>query len=195
MKPPAFKNNDNFASEPSSDDSLSGTPMGVQVLSFICGLVVAYFGFQSIQQDYRLIHKLTHLESLQMAPAKILQVKIRKDSTGSENECYPDVLYEYFMDGKSIWGWRLSFEEEPRSRSYWEARLAHYKVGDSTQAYFDPALPKDAILEKKHGNIFRAWTKMALGGAFILVGITLVLIPMLLWIKQLFTAKPSALKK
>jgi len=176
-------------SESTSEDSLSSTPAGMLILSFLCGMVVAFMGFKSIRQDFLAINKLTHLENLKTTPAKILQLKIRQDSTGSKNDCYPDVLYEFFIEGKSIWGWRFSFEEEPRPRVYWEERLRDYQVGQNVSAYYNPAFPKDAILEKKHSNVLRIWMKMIVGIGFVFVGATLVFIPVWSWTKKFFVTK------
>ncbi len=184
MKSGAFR-----VDEPDAD---AGTPFGVQLLSFLCGLVVAVLGFKSVRQDFIDIRSLTHLDRYTQTPGKILQVKVRQDSAGSAQDCYPDVLYEYFVAGKSIWGWRLSYEEEPKPRAYWEARLARYSVGASVPVFYNPDLPKDAILEKKHGNIFRTWMKMLLGLGFVAAGLTLSVLPASTWLRDLLrSAKPS----
>jgi hypothetical protein len=165
-------------------DAPAGTPMGVQVLAFLCGIVVVHLGLKSIRQDYRIIAKTTRLESYAETPGKMLQIKIRRDSLGTEDDTYPDVLYEYFVDGKSIWGWRLSLEDEAKPRSYWTARLEGYAVGARVPVYFDPAQPKESVLEKKHDGLSRTWLKMAVGGGFVLVGSLLALLPAIGWIRK-----------
>lgn len=167
----------------------SGTPMGVQVLAFLCGIVVIHLGLKSIRQDYRIVAKMSRLESLSETPGKILQVKIRRDSLGSEEDTYPDVLYEYFVDGKSIWGWRLSYEEEPKPRAYWTERLAGYAVGAGVPVYFDPALPKESVLEKKHDGLYRTWLKMGMGGGFVVGGLMLAVLPAIGWIRKGFAPR------
>jgi hypothetical protein len=165
-------------------EAAGGTPLGVQILAFLCGLVVAYLGFKSTWSDYIHIDKLRHLERFSETEGKFLQVKVRRDSAGSENDYYPDVLYEYFVDGKSIWGWRLSYEEEPKSKDYWESRLAGYAKGAPVKVYYDPAAPKDSIVEKKHEGLYRVWLKMGLGLGFLLVGLVLAVLPVSGWLKR-----------
>ena len=178
MRPVVFKQAEPEAEPP------AGVPQGVQILAFLCGLLVAWLGFKSAWTDWTLIDKLTHLERMTETPGKFLQVKVRKDSIGSDKEWYPDVLYEYFIDGKSVWGWRLSYEEEPGAKKYWEDRLAAYAVGATVPVYYDPAFPKDSILEKKRDSLTRVWMKMALGGAFLLAGLALAGLSLSGWMRK-----------
>lgn len=164
----------------------TSTPLGVQLLSFAAGLVIALMGFKSAHQDYRLFAKLTHLDGLEATPGKFLEVKTRRDSTGSEKDWHPDVLYEYFVDGKSVWGWRLSYEEEPKPKAYWEGRLSGYAKGAAVTVYYDPKNPKDSILEKKYEGLFRIVMKMGLGILFLLAGLLLAVLPASSWVKIRF---------
>ena len=168
----------------------TSTPFGVHLLSFLCGILVTVLGFKSVRQDYFLLHKLTHLDQFIETSGKILQVKVRGDSLGSKLDYYPDVLFEYFVDGKSIWGWQFSFEELPREKTYWENRLQKYSVGSPVSVYYNAAMPKESILEKKHESLFRNWTKMTLGLGFMLVGLLLTILPMM----SLFKRKKPAEK-
>lgn len=181
--------NDAFRVE--EPDSAAGMPFGVQLLSFLCGLVVAVLGFKSVRQDFIAIRKLTHLDRYTETPGTFIKVNVRKDSLGSAEESYPDVLYEYFVGGKSIWGWRLSYEEEPKPQAYWEKRLAGYRVGAPVPVYYDPDLPKESILEKKHGSIFRTWMKMLLGMGFVAAGLTLSVLPAITWLRGLFKPRQA----
>jgi hypothetical protein len=169
------------ATEP---ESVSGLPQGVRVLAFLCGLLVCWLGFKSARQDWTRIDKLTHLDRLAATSGKILHAQVRMDSAGSGKEWYPDVLYEFFVDGKSVWGWRLSFEEEPGTKAYWEDRLKGYAAGSPVGVYYDPAVPKDAILEKRHDNLFRVWMKMGLGAGFLLAGLLLAGLSLSGWIRR-----------
>jgi hypothetical protein len=178
-----MKERDAFRQE--ETESTAGIPLGVQSLSFLCGLVVAYLGFKSVYQDYESIRKLTHLDRFIETPGKFLQVKLRADSTGSAEDLYPDILYEYFVDGKSIWGWQLSYEEKPKPRAYWEDRLKGYQLGATVPVFYNPELPKDAILEKKHDGLYRSWMKMLLGSGFMLAGLVLAILPVASWLRKL----------
>ena len=175
MKPGPFRDD---------EQDNGGTPRGVQILAFLCGLVVAYLGFKSAAGDWAHIDKFIHLDRFVETPGKFLQVKVRRDSTGSADEYYPDVLYEYFVDGKSVWGWRLSYEEEPKPKAYWEGRLAGYAQGAVVPVFYNPAMPKDSILEKKHEGLYRIWLKMSLGAGFLLAGLVLVVLPLLGWARK-----------
>ncbi len=172
-------------------DTSATTPMGVQLLSFLCGLVVAVLGFKSVHQDYRSIHKISHIDEFKQTYGKFIQVKVRRDSTGSEQEYYPDVLYEFFIDGKSIWGWRLSYEERPHPKEYWEERLKGYSPGAAVKVFYEPDYPKDAVLEKKVEGQFRTWMKMLLGLGFFFAGLTLLILPASSWIQQALTPKKT----
>ncbi|HKP95225.1 MAG TPA: DUF3592 domain-containing protein [Fibrobacteria bacterium] len=174
MKPGAYR----------EEEQDGGTPQGVQILAFLCGLVVAYLGFKSTWQDFSRIHKLHHLDRFVETSGKFLQVKVRRDSTGAADDFYPDVLYEYFVDGKSIWGWRLSYEEEPKPKAYWEGRLAGYAQGAAVPVFYSAQTPKDSILEKKHDGLYRIWLKMSLGAGFLFAGLVLAMLPLSGWIRK-----------
>ena len=168
------------------NEIVTSTPLGVQILSFLCGLVVAALGFKSIHQDYASIQKMTHLDHFVETPGKLLQVKVRRDSTGSSEDFYPDVLYEYLVDGKSIWGWRLSYEERPHTKTYWEERLKGYATEAPVRVFYNPDSTKDSILEKKWESLFRSWMKMLLGVGFLLAGLVLAILPINSWIRKIF---------
>ena len=125
------------------------TPAGVRWLALLAGLLIAGLGAKSVLLDYSLINKLTHLDEFyRPLPAKFLKVDVRRDTSGNRNDWYPDVLFEYFVDGKSIWGWRLSYEEEPKPRAYWEERLARYTVGANVPVFYFAAEPKESKKEE-----------------------------------------------
>ena len=153
-------------------------PVGVHLIALIAGVILIVLGWKSLTDDYRLLHKLTHLDEVyRPMPSKMLQVASRRDSLESGDKYYPDVLFEYFVDGKSIWGWRFSYEEEPRRKAYWERRLASYHPGDTVTAYVDPANPKDSFIEKKTDSLIRPLLKALLAGVFVLFGGLLFAIP------------------
>lgn len=179
MKSPSFKT----GPKEEEPEGPATTPLGVQALSFLCGILVVVLGFKSAWQDYRDIHKLTHLEAFVETPGKILKVGVRRDSSSS-GEYYPDVLFEYFVEGKSIWGWRLSYEDEPRPEAFWKDRLAGYAEGRPTAVFYNPAKPKDSILEKKHDGLYRTAMKMSLGVLFLLAGLLLAYLPISMWIRK-----------
>lgn len=184
MKPPVFRPVPQADAEPPAS-----LPAGIQLLSFLCGLLVAFLGFKSAHQDWRLLDKLTHLDAFVETPGRFLHIKVRRDSAGT-GEFYPDVLYEYFVDGKSIWGWRLSYEEEPKPEAYWKERLAGYAVGKPVPVFYNPALPKDSIVEKKRDSLYRLIMKLGLGVLFLAAGILLAVLPAASWIRKA-TARPA----
>ncbi len=180
MRPGDFR-----AAEPTPDSEASGgVPQGVQILAFLCGIVVAWLGFKSAYGDWTYIDKLSHLERMATTEGRFLQVKVRKDSVGSKDDWYPDVLYEYFIEGKSVWGWRLSYEEEPGTREFWEKRLSGYSAGATVPVYYDAAFPKDSILQKQHDSLVRIWMKMALGAGFLLAGLGLAGLSLSGWLRK-----------
>jgi len=87
----------------------SSTPPGVFVLSIVAGIILMVLGGKSFTYDYLILHKLTHLnEEYQATPAKMLQVEVRRDTTESGDKTYPDVLFEYFVAGKTVPGSTLT---------------------------------------------------------------------------------------
>lgn len=178
MKRPSFK-----SPEAGESEAHGSTPLGVQVLSFLCGLLVAFLGFKSAWNDWRHIDKLTHLDAFVETPGTILQAKVRRDSSGA-GEYYPDLLFEYFVDGKSIWGWRLSYEDEPRPEAYWRERLKAYSPGKPVAVFYNPADPRDAIVEKRRDSLYRVAMKMTLGILFLAAGLLLTVLPAAAWLKS-----------
>jgi hypothetical protein len=172
------------SADETSGDTSPGIPFGVQLLAVIAGIVIFVMGVESILQDYRVIRSHTHLETeyTQMKGTWI-QVKVRQDSSSS-GKYYPDVLFEYFPEGKSVWGWRLSLEEHPKGEGYWEERLNNYKVGDTVTVHVRPGDPKDSFVEPRTDGIFRYLLKGLVGVGFCAFGGLLVLIPFGDWVKK-----------
>ncbi len=163
---------------PDTRDSAS-VPFGVRLLALLAGTVFLLLSTKSMLQDYRLYHKLTHLDELYDAvPATLLKVDIRRDEAGSP-DFYPDILFDANVGGTSVWGWRLSLEEAPGDSAYWLERLAPYRVGDTVTAYVNPQDPKDSFLEQKSDGVQRVLSKGMLGAAFGLFGGTLVVLSIL----------------
>lgn len=162
----------------------SRTPMGVLLLSFFCGILVTVLGGKSALQDWRAVRKLTHLDAFVETPGKLLRVAVRGDSGGSSGDYYPDVLYEYSVEGRGIWGWRLSYEDEPKPEQYWKERLSGYRVGATVPVYFNPEEPKDSIVERRRDSLYRTIMKMGLGLLFLLAGCLLAALPVLSWIRR-----------
>lgn len=172
------------ASDETSGAGSPGIPVGVQLLALIAGIVIFVMGVESILQDYRVIRGLTHLDTeYKTMRGTWLQVKVRQDSSSS-GKYYPDVLYEYFPEGKSVWGWRLSLEEHPKGAGYWEGRLGNYKVGDTVTVHVRPEDPKDSFVEPRTDGIFRYLLKGLVGVGFCVFGALLVLIPLGGWLKK-----------
>jgi len=172
------------ASDETSEAGSPGIPFGVQLLAVVAGIVIFIMGLESIRQDVHVIRSLTHLDTEYTSmKGTWLQVKVRQDST-STGKYYPDVLFEYFPEGKSMWGWRLSLEEHPRGKGYWEERLKSYKVGDTVTVHVRPGDPKDSFVEARTDGIFRYLLKGLVGVGFCLFGGLLVLIPAGDWIKK-----------
>ena len=168
-------------------------PFGAHLLALIAGMVIAILGWKSAAADFRLLRKFTHFDAAyRPVPAKFLRVEVRRDTAGGENEYYPNVLFEFFVDGKSVWGWRFSYEEEPRPRAFWEERLRGFHPGDTVTAYVNPADPKDSLVEKKRdGNLFRLILKILMGSGFFLAGAALLLTPPWIWAGKLFKRRSA----
>ena len=88
-------------------------------------------------------------------------------------------------EGKRVWCWRYSYEEEPKPRSFWENRLRRWRVGDTVTAWVNPAEPKDSLIEKKRdAGLFRLAVKTALGMGFFLAGAVMAALPLWGWGKK-----------
>jgi hypothetical protein len=167
-----------------SGDASPGIPFGVQLLAVVAGIVIFVMGVESILQDYRIVRSLTHLKTeYDTMTGTWLQLKVRRDSSSS-GKFYPDVLFEYFPEGKSVWGWRFSLEEHPKAEGYWEERLKRYKVGDTVTVHVRPSDPKDSFIEPRTDGIFRYLLKGLVGVGFCVFGAILVLIPVGGWLKR-----------
>lgn len=164
----------------------SRIPSGVLWLSFGAGLLFLVMGARSAHEDFKQVSKLLQLSSYQAMPARWLKVAVRRDTTESQDDFYPDILYEYLPKGQSVWGWRLSYEELPRPKSYWDMRLKPYHVGDTVTVYWNGEQAQECIVEKKSDGLVRPLLKVAMGLAFALVGAVLALIPAISWFGKFF---------
>lgn len=178
-----------------SDAAGASVPFGVRLLALLAGTVFLLLSAKSVMQDYQLYHKLTHLDELYTAtPATWIKVDVRRDASGSD-EFYPDILFDARVNGESVWGWRLSLEEDPADSAYWVNRLSSYRVGDTVTAYVNPLDPKDSFIEKKTAGVQRVLSKAMLGAAFGLFGGTLVVLSILGFVRRPTGAGPDGGKK
>lgn len=177
---------------PKPPDDTQSLPSGVRVISLIAGVILLVLGWKSLVSDCHLLYKFTHLDSeYRPTPAKILQVKLRRDTNETGDKYYPDVLFEYFIDGKSVWGWRFSYEEEPRRKAYWENRLGRYHPGDAVTAHVNPDDFKDSFIEEKTDSLLRTLIKALVAGGFVVLGGLLFSIPVLAFLNNLIRGKRS----
>lgn len=171
---------------PTSASEPAGTPVpfGVRLLALLAGTVFLLLSAKSVMQDYRLYHKLTHLDEIYVpTPATWMKVDVRRDASGAD-DFYPDILFDARVNGESVWGWRLSLEEVPGDSAYWLSRLAAYRVGDTVTAYVNPQDPKDSFIEPKTDGVQRVLSKAVLGAAFGLFGGTLVVLSVIGFLRR-----------
>jgi hypothetical protein len=155
----------------------AGVPSGVIWLSLGAGLLFSWMGLRSADKDYADVKRLQSVHTYAATQARWLKVAVRHDSAGSDEDYHPDVLYEYFVNGESIWGWRLSYEDLPHAKNFWDMRLKPYRVGDTVTAYVSPMDKKEAVIEKRNDGMFRPYLKVAMGLAFAGIGFLLLSIP------------------
>ncbi len=168
--------------------------MGVQFLAFAVGIVLIVLGLGSLRQDWKGMRQLTNLEDLLETEGRVLKAEVRSDTSGAEDEFYPDMLFEYFIDGKSVWGWRLSLEEKAQPREYWVKRLEKYRVDDRIPVYFDRENPAYSMLEKRNDGLFRPLLSLTVSGGFTLFGLLLALVPLSAWMARFRNRKPGESK-
>lgn len=185
------------APAPEEAPTPGSVPFGVQLLGFLAGTLILLLAGKSAVQDFRLARKLTHLDQYYEAvPARWVKLDVRRDASG-DPEFYPDVLFDMDVDGKSVWGWRLSLEENPRDSMHWVERLSGYAVGDTVTAYVNPKDSSDSFVEPvSDGTPYRIRLRGFMGLAFCLFGGTLVVLAVSGWVKSgAGRTKPAGKKK
>jgi hypothetical protein len=160
-------------------------PKGVVWLALVAGILFCTMGWNSALKDIAELSTLKAIESFKPVSAKWLKVSVRHDTAGAAEDHHPDVLYEYFVGGKSIWGWRFSYEEMPHPKTFWEMRLRPYRQGDSVTAYVSETDPKISLIEKKSDGLFRPYLKLFMSLGFVAVGILLLLVPLAVAVSRL----------
>lgn len=159
-------------SDEESNRDPARAPHGMKLLAIAAAILFMVMGTRSALKDLTEWRRLSSLESYLTAPGIWIKVDVRQDTARSSGQFHPDILYDYYPEGKSIWGWRLSYEEKPKNKKEWEDRLKPYRVGDSVRVYWNPADPKDAVIEKKHDGYWRVGLNMAVGILFAIAGLT-----------------------
>ena len=76
----------------------------------------------------------------------------------------------------------LSFSPE-RIECWPLERLKPYAEGMPVKVYYNPAEPKDSIVEKRRDSLYRVAMKMALGILFLAAGLLLAILPAAAWMK------------
>ena len=171
-------------------DDIQSLPAGVRIISLVAGVILMVLGWKQLVSDYHLLHKLTHLsEEYRAVPAKILEVNVSRDTARTVDKYHPYIRFEYFVDGQSVWGWHFSYEDEPRTRLYWEKRLSQYHPSDRITAYVNPEDGKDSFVEKKTDSLIAPGLKFLLALAFVIFGLFLFAIPVIAFFGMLFRSK------
>jgi hypothetical protein len=159
----------------SEDEEAGGSlPPGFSYIGLVAGVFALVLGLKSLRQDYQRYDRVGRFSEWESVPASWIQVSVRRDTSGALGEYYPDVLYDYRKEGKSVWGWRYSYEETPQSKEFWERRLSNFKKGDSLTVWIHPRLDGESLVEKQNDGLWGLFFKALAGVAFCLAGTALI---------------------
>ncbi len=90
-------------------------------------------------------------------------------NSGTTTMFYPDIRYNYSVNGKEFTGNKVDLGEYSSSDvGYAQKITARYPVGKSVRVYYDPAHPGTAVLEP--GFTGGLWIPLVIGGVFSVVG-------------------------
>jgi hypothetical protein len=157
-------------------DKQKSRPAMVIGCAVFWGAVMVGFGtfvaFHIIRPD---IQRGQAAESWPTAAGRVVHSDVARQRKPRGTRYWPDVRYEYTVDGRAYKGrqltaWEKRFSiEEPGEARRWAAR---YPQGAEVTVYYDPDDPHDGVLEP--GAARRAWAGFYVGVGLIVAG---VLIP------------------
>lgn len=95
---------------------------------------------------------------------------LRSEVEGSRGSRQPNVIYEYYVDGKRFTSNLISFDiwDLRGGKGVLESILIRYSVGDKVVVYHDPKNPELAILEPEVYDPF--YIPIIVGGFILLAG-------------------------
>jgi hypothetical protein len=120
----------------------------VAVPFVIIALVMVFLFFRSRQQ-------VSAAREWPTATGRVLFATVesrrgRSGRSGYSTSYYPNVIYEYTVNGQRYQGNRLTFGTQVGRGSYntVQRQVDSYSVGGSIQVYYNPDNPAEAVLEK-----------------------------------------------
>ena len=122
-------------------------------------VVLAFFAIRLLQAWRGMAHCRTWLE----APGRILSSGIvRRRKIGHKTSSFPNILYQYEVNGKTYQADRLHPPPETGG-AWWAARkVAQYPTGKSVLVSYNPENPFEAVLEKQGPVGLYLWIFFAL---------------------------------
>ena len=149
-----------------SDSSLLGV-----VVIIVAGAAAAGFGGYMWMEQGERIDSYESTEATVLSSEVDVEVRNDPDSSGRERTYYPEVTYEYTVDGQTyessnvMPGPGRSSTGENRA----ESLVEDHPEGETVTAYYDPENPSNAFLVKNQQLLFLGIA--AFGGIFVLAGI------------------------
>jgi len=124
--------------------------------------------------------------------ASSVQARTSRTSSGRSTAFYPEVLYQYEVDGRKYLGQRIAFGSQV---GYSDSNRAHaivdrYVPGNQIRVYYNPNNPGDAVLERSAGTSSRIFFWVAI---LILVILCITVVPTMLMVTSmdaLFSSLP-----
>jgi hypothetical protein len=150
------------------------------ITQHVFGLIFLSIGVFLSWRVWRNVREVKASRSWPFVPGRVIGASCREDvirggsdSSDSDTTWYvPLVQYEYEVGGQAYRGNRIGFSEERQvSREKAFQVLEAFPVGHPVTVFYDPAKPRDAILQRANrGNIFlavAAWVLVAAGLAML----------------------------
>jgi hypothetical protein len=141
---------------------------------FVFGLISLSCGVLILWAAWRTVQAVKASKSWPSVPGRIIGASCREDVTGgttsdsadSETIWYtPFVQYEYQVGNQTYRGNRIAFSEERKGSLKVASKvLEAFPVGNPVTVFYDPAKPRDAVLQRREPGhrIFLAIMGLAL---------------------------------
>jgi hypothetical protein len=129
------------------------------ILGAVCGglvvLLVAALGGYLVFASIRGRRKAQASQNWPTATGRVLEARLQHSTTSDAEgdmttSYYPQVEYEYVVQGQTFHGNKIAFGPQKTSSSQSKAQttLASYPPGVAIPVYYNPVQPQEAVLEK-----------------------------------------------
>jgi hypothetical protein len=173
-------------------NNMSGMITTIVAVPFVLvALGLAYMAFRSSRKAG--ISKSWPTTMGQIVSASVEARRSRSGSSGYSTSHYPQVIYEYTVNGQKYMGNHINFGS-PIGYGFAgmaERIIVKYPIGGMVQVYYNPADPSQAVLERSGG----ASSKILLGVAALIIVILAVTVAFTAGIGNMVSGITSSLPK